>query len=152
MTHRRIWTLLRHAAAMICAATILVTIGEGRQDTPVTVWDGVYTEAQAERGAARYETTCGMCHGADMAGAPGVPGLVGIEFLFFYNEKTVADVFDYVKMNMPPGQQGSLTDQQYADVVAAMMKGNGFPASDTAELSADLQALAQVVILRTQPD
>jgi cytochrome c len=114
-----------------------------------TVWDGVYTTVQAERGATRFAETCAACHGEDMAGGPGIPGVTGIEFMFKYNDKTVGELFDYVKMNMPPGQQGSLTDTQYADVVAAILKGNEFPAGAT-DLPPDAKALEQVRITRAR--
>jgi hypothetical protein len=53
-------------------------------------------------------------------------------------------------MNMPPGQQGTLSDAQYVDVVAATLRRNGFPAGDT-ELPADLAALKTIRILRARP-
>jgi mono/diheme cytochrome c family protein len=115
-----------------------------------TVWDGVYTAAQAERGAKRFEETCAACHGADMAGGPGIPGVTGIEFMFKYNKTSVGELFDYVKQNMPPGQAGSLTDPQYLDVVAVILKGNGFPEGAT-ELPADAGALKAIAITRDKP-
>jgi hypothetical protein len=53
-----------------------------------------------------------------------------------------------MKMNMPPGQGGSLTDPQYVDVVAAVLKGNGFP-EGTADLAPD--ALKGITITKAKP-
>ena len=135
--------LIRAAALVFAAALSTVSA----QDT--TVWDGVYTAAQAERGDKRFADTCASCHGADMAGGPGIPGVTGIEFMFKYNNKTVGELFDYLKENMPPGQQGSLTDAQYLDLTAAILKGNGFPEGST-ELAADAATLKTIRITRAK--
>ncbi len=55
-----------------------VTVGEvaavleGSADAGglASVWDGVYTEAQAGRGRAAYTGACGLCHGRRLNGAP----------------------------------------------------------------------------------
>ena len=133
-------------AALMFAATVTTsTLAQEKN-----AWSGVYTAAQAERGMKRYEENCGACHGADLMGGPGVPGLAGAEFLFNYNNLTAADVFDFVKKNMPPGQQGSLNDQQYIDIVAAMFKANEFAAGET-ELAPDVAALKAIKITRAKP-
>jgi mono/diheme cytochrome c family protein len=137
-------TLLIPAAALFTAAL------SGAHAQEKTAWDGVYSTAQAERGDKRYADACAPCHGADMAGGPGIPGLTGIEFMFKYNNKPVAELFDYMKANMPPGQSGSLTDPQYADVVAAVLKGNGFPEGPT-ELASSAEALKGIFITRVKP-
>ena len=38
------------------------------QETSRSIWDGVYTEAQAKRGAAIYSAECAGCHGLDLTG------------------------------------------------------------------------------------
>src|SRR5690606_33518073 len=35
-----------------------------------SIWDGVYTEAQAELGASVFPGPCGLCHGSRLNGAP----------------------------------------------------------------------------------
>lgn len=116
-----------------------------------TVWDGVYTEAQAQRGTKVYADQCSTCHGAEMKGGPGIPGLVGPEFQFSWNKKPVGGIFDYAKMFMPPGQSGSLTDQQYVDIVAAILQNNRFPPSPTAELPTTKSDLDAITFIDTKP-
>src|SRR5262249_12281532 len=41
------------------------------QDPAKTVADGVYTDAQASRGATAYEAACAGCHRADLGGGTG---------------------------------------------------------------------------------
>jgi len=136
------------AAAFI--ATAAATLGA--QEKPArTVWDGVYTEAQAQRGTKLYSDNCSACHGAEMKGGPGAPGLAGPEFQFSWDKKSVGQLFDYAKMFMPPGQQGSLSDAQYTEIVAALLKGNGLPASETAELPGAKADLDAITILGSKP-
>jgi hypothetical protein len=82
-----------------------------------------------------------------MRGAPGTSALAGPEFLFGWDGKTVGDLFDNVRTEMPPGQAGTLTDQQYADVLAAIFKQNDFPAGDV-ELLPERKALGTFLITR----
>ena len=114
----------------------------------VTVWSGVYSAAQAERGEKRYADQCATCHGAEMAGGAGIPGLAGVEFLFGWNNRSLAELLDYLKQNMPPTQPGVLSDAQYADVIAAMLKANKFPAAASGEMPTDRAGLGPIRITR----
>jgi len=106
-----------------------------------TVWDGVYTEAQAARGMAAYGPSCGGCH----ALAPeGRAPLVGDAFWKSFAQKSVADLLEFVSDNMPNGSPHSLSDPAYADIVALMLKSNGFPAGKT-ELERNNSANVQIV-------
>src|ERR1700742_1546547 len=69
-----------------------------------------FSAAQADRGAATYKDNCALCHGEDMSGGAGIPALNGPDFAFGYKGKPAQALFDYVRMNMPPGGAGSLTD------------------------------------------
>jgi len=106
-----------------------------------TVWDGVYTEAQAERGMKAYGQSCAGCH----ALAPeGKAPLVGDSFWKSFSQKTVGDLLEFVTANMPNGKPGSLDAGSYQDIVAVMLKSNGFPAGTT-ELAANTAAGVQIV-------
>jgi mono/diheme cytochrome c family protein len=108
---------------------------------------GVYSEAQAERGAQVYESHCIACHAAGMNGGPGAPPLTGRIFLVGWQAETVGTLYDYLKTTMPTGAAGTLSDQQYADALALILKTNGFPTSaDGAELAPDPAALAAIAI------
>ena len=50
---------------------------EGLEETGamISVWDGVFTEAQVNRGQTVYEGACGMCHGRRLNGAPDDPDM-----------------------------------------------------------------------------
>ena len=110
--------------------------------------DGIYTGAQAERGLTIYTDHCEMCHAPNFTGNPGAPPLTGLEFLFNWDGMSMAALLDYVKTMMPPGEVGSLSDQEYVDVVATVLQANGFPAEDSAELPTDPDALAGLAFQR----
>jgi mono/diheme cytochrome c family protein len=118
---------------------------------PRTVWDGVYTEPQAERGGKLYAEHCASCHGAEMMAGAGAPSLAGPEFTFGWDTKPLGGLFEFVQMSMPPGQAGSLRDQEYADILSALLKRNGFPASTTAELPGGKAELDQVTFVTDKP-
>src|SRR5689334_14947069 len=56
-----------------------------------SVWDGVYTNEQAERGHSVYHGQCEVCHGETLAGGDEVPPLAGAQFLSNWNGLTVGD-------------------------------------------------------------
>lgn len=106
-----------------------------------TVWDGVYTEAQATRGTTAFGQSCASCH---VLTAEGRAPLAGDPFWKSFAQKSVGDLFDFVKTYMPNGAPGSLSEPTYNDIVALILKSNGFPAG-TAELAHSTIADAQIV-------
>ena len=106
-----------------------------------TVWDGAYTEAQAARGVAPFGQSCAGCH---VLTAEGRAPLVGNPFWKSFAQKSVADLLDFVSKNMPNGTPGSLSEATYQDVVALILKSNGFPAG-SAELDPSAGAAIQIV-------
>ena len=106
-----------------------------------TVWDGVYTESQAARGVTAFGQSCAGCHAL---AAEGKAPLVGDPFWKSFAQKSVGDLFEFVSANMPNGTPGSLDESTYRDIVALMLKSNGFPAG-TAELRRDSMAGVQIV-------
>ncbi|MCH7890579.1 MAG: c-type cytochrome, partial [Gemmatimonadetes bacterium] len=49
--------------------------GLGETGPMASVWDGVFTEAQATVGQAVYPGACGICHGRRLNGAPEDPDM-----------------------------------------------------------------------------
>jgi mono/diheme cytochrome c family protein len=139
--------LLTLTATALLLVTLVATTGRTQGFTSNT-WDGVFTEEQAERGMALAETNCVMCHAANLRGGPGAPPIAGSEFLFVWSTQSVNSLFEYLKLNMPPVDPGGLSDQEYTDIVAAILSSSGFPAGET-ELPTE--GLSSIQILRTQP-
>jgi mono/diheme cytochrome c family protein len=137
---RGIAGLLLIASATAClmiAQTGTIQTGTPRR----TVWDGVYTEAQAARGMTAFGQSCAGCHAL---AAQGKAPLVGDAFWKSFAQKNVGDVLEFVSVNMPNGTPGSLSEPTYRDIVALMLKSNGFPAGTT-ELEANTSANVPIV-------
>jgi len=96
--------------------------------TSASVLDGVYTEAQATRGQGQYGQNCAACHGSGLTGNGEAPALVGAEFISDWAGLTLGDLFDRIKNTMPQDNPGKLSRDQYADILAFLMKENGYPA------------------------
>ena len=95
-----------------------------------TVWDGVYTEAQAARGEALYGDKCAKCHGPDLSGGDA-PSLVGSEFGGNWDDLSLSDLADRVRISMPQDNPQSLSREQVADLISLILKGNSVPAGTT---------------------
>jgi S-disulfanyl-L-cysteine oxidoreductase SoxD len=102
----------------------------GAKPTPMkSVNEGVYTTAQAERGASIFKTSCTACHDtARFTGHDFVSGWVG---------KPIHELYETIHSTMPEDKPGSLTRQQYADVIAFFLRLNGYPAGKVELPTAD---------------
>jgi mono/diheme cytochrome c family protein len=130
-------------AAVVAGVAAAVTEPAAAQQNK-TVWDGVYTEQQAARGALSFATYCARCHDSvPNDGEEGRP-LAGRAFWQSYRESTVDHLLDYVSRNMPNGAGGTLSTNTYADLVAFILSRNDLPAGD-AELTKDSAAGVQII-------
>jgi len=121
-------------------ATTLVTAQDAKPTGP-TVWDGVFTDAQADRATGIFSQSCERCHTLT---SEGTRPLSGDKFWEGYTQKTVGDLLNFVKTNMPNGQGGSLPGPTYNDLVALILKSNGFPAGKT-EVTPETVANVQII-------
>jgi mono/diheme cytochrome c family protein/sugar lactone lactonase YvrE len=115
-----------------------------------SVWSGVYTQTQAQRGAEAYAQSCQACHGAQLNGVGEAKPLAGPEFLASWNGLTVGDLFERMRTTMPMSAPRSLAREAYADILAYLLKFNGFPAGSS-ELAARGEALAAIRIDAWRP-
>ena len=108
-----------------------VTQFSARAEQSKSVWDGVFTKEQAARGAAQYKTMCSECHGVDLGGDGFAPALSGSDFMGNWTDLSVGDLFERIRISMPPSDPGSVTPAQKADLVAHLMNANKFPVGQT---------------------
>ena len=118
-------------------------LGLAAAQSPSSVRDGVYSDAQAGRGAALYQTACASCHGDKLQGKGPTPALVGSDFVMDWTGMTVGDLFDKMQASMPADKPGSLSREQNANLVAYLLSVNKFP-SGAAELSSDAEQLKKI--------
>ncbi|QUD86733.1 c-type cytochrome [Phenylobacterium montanum] len=135
------------AAAGVLALVVRAPLAE---DGSKTTWDGIYTEAQAQRGQAAYTASCMKCHGPQLTGTGEAKPLAGPEFLSSWSGLTMGDLFDRVRTTMPLDAPKSLDAQSYADILAYVLKFNGFPAGQ-GELDRRAEVLAGVRIEAFKP-
>ena len=136
-----------------CAAARVVT-----PVTPVTVsaqgaksqWEGVYTVEQAKRGEKLYADKCSSCHGPDMNGGEMAPGLTGGEFTSNWNDLSLGDLFERMRISMPQNAPGSLSRQDNADILAYMLNKGNYPPGTT-ELPTQTEALNGVKFVAVKP-
>lgn len=140
-------------AAIVIVAGSLAALGGAvqAQSAAKSVWDGIYSEEQASRGAGVYSQRCGACHGVAMNGTGEAPALTGGEFVSHYDQMTVGDLYDRVRVTMPQNDPGALSRDEYADVVAFLLKQNGFPAGGAA-LDKRSEVLATIGFTAQKPD
>lgn len=91
---------------------LMVASAAGAQTT-----SSLYTDAQAQSGAALYTQHCAMCHGAAIPGRTfAKPG----------TNASIGGIFGIMVTNMPLNQPGSLTQEQYVDIMAYALQKNGY--------------------------
>jgi hypothetical protein len=116
----------------------------------VSTWSGVYTDEQAKNGTQGYTKACAECHLEDMAGDGFAPPLKGPEFMNNWNSLTVGDLFERIRISMPPSDPNSVTAKEKADIVAYILKAAGFPAGTT-ELASQTEPLKAIKFEATKP-
>jgi len=131
------------AACVVFAAVALA------QSSGASVWDGVFTEEQVKRGSASYQRECSNCHGAALEGGDMTPPLVGGGFTSNWNDLTLGDLSERIRLTMPLDSPGKLSRQQNVDVIAFILKTNAWP-SGTTELPPEVGTLKQIKIQATK--
>jgi len=136
------FTTQRTVGAAALFLVILARVALTAQAPAKTVWDGAYTDAQADRAKGEFSSTCARCHTLTPDGARP---LVGPEFWRVNTQKTVGDLLKFVSTSMPNGRDaGSLSPSAYNDLVALVLRANGFPAGTT-EVTPEAVASIQIV-------
>jgi len=94
-----------------------------------------YTAEQATAGERVFTTVCATCHGRNE--------FVGPIFAMTWMAEPVGSLFEHISTAMPQDRPGSLSAEEYAAVVAYLLRLNGRPAGDR-PLPADAELLARV--------
>lgn len=150
-------TYLRTAWGNSLGAVSAAEVAEasGTPATPAagtgTIWDGIYSEEQAQRGQEVYGGPCGWCHGRRLDGAAddpdmrSAPPIARAKFLRRWEQQSLGSLYAFVRATMPENSPGAMTDQEYVDLIAYMLSVSGAPAGDR-ELPPDPEALATIRI------
>jgi mono/diheme cytochrome c family protein len=136
MTSKLVTLAVLGAVALGLVATWTLTA----QTSGRTIRDGVYTSAQAERGARVFGTICTNCHEISEFTGAGA-------YLEDVEGEPLWETFEFVSSEMPEDDPGSLSLEEYLDVLAYIFSVYGLPSGD-AELDADRDSLETITIVR----
>jgi mono/diheme cytochrome c family protein len=98
---------------------------------------GVYNAAQATRGKDLYAGMCKSCHTA--------ASHTGVAFRKSWDGRSLSELFGYISTKMPKNEPGSLAPEEYADVLAYLLKLNEMP-EGAVELPPDTTVLGAIRI------
>ena len=114
-------------------------------------WDRVYSPQQAKRGETLYVQNCAACHAVDLTGGEIAPALTGGEFAATWNELTLGDLFERIRVSMPQNDPTSLSRAQKADILAYVLSKGGYPDGE-AELPSQTEVLRTISFLAMKPE
>jgi mono/diheme cytochrome c family protein len=126
---RQHWLFAATAAILFAAPRSVV--GQAR----VTTKTGVYSLPQASRGQDVYVGYCKSCHTPESHAGP--------VFNATWNGKKLSELFAYIRERMPKNEPASLSDEEYADVLAYLLKLNRMP-NGKSELPSDSAKLGRI--------
>ena len=136
-------------AAVETASGVGAAFPAAVQETTSSTLDGVFSSAQASRGQQVYDQNCASCHGHGLRGGEMAPSVAGADFIVWWTEVSVGDLFDRIKLTMPEDGPGRLSDQEYTDVVAYLLDRNAYPAGEN-ELSTDKAEMDRILIVAAE--
>jgi mono/diheme cytochrome c family protein len=99
--------------------------------------DRVYSAAQALQGRDIYAGRCQSCHTAISHTGP--------PFRTNWDKRLLMELFDYMVEKMPKDSPGTLTTEEYTQVLAYILRMNGMPAGPD-DLPSDKAALKAIRI------
>jgi alcohol dehydrogenase (cytochrome c) len=117
MTRTRARVFLTAIAVIAVAAMSASAQQPARSDSP--------TAEQFNAGRAAYLANCATCHMPDLRGSNEALPLAGLNFMNTWRSRTTRDLFNKISTSMPPGQAGSLGEQDVVAIVAFILQSNG---------------------------
>jgi len=137
--------ILLGAVALVAVTSTSALRAQAAATPTKSVNDGVFTAEQAKRGEETFTKECSSCHGNDLSGDGFAPALSGSDFMSNWNDLSVGDLFDRIRISMPPNGPSNVTPAQKADIVSHILNFNKFPAGKT-ELEPKTEVLKQIKI------
>jgi mono/diheme cytochrome c family protein len=111
-----------------------------------TIWDGVFTEQQAQRGQQVYQRACAACHLDTLQGDTVSPPLIGSGFIARFTGQSAHEMVQNLRGSMPQNAPDSLGDRAYIDLVSYLLKQNGSK-TGALELPLDVAELEKIAIV-----
>lgn len=111
--------------------------GQQASDGLQSTMTGVYTASQAMRGEETYMAICVSCHPAGTYKT--------VNFKASWKDRLLSELYEQVSQKMPKNDPASLSANEYAQVVAYLLKINDVPPGET-ELPPDNDVLKKIRI------
>ena len=92
---------------------------QDNREKMTSVKDGVYSNEQAKRGLKVYKKSCLKCHHPKQFAGPA--------YMDSWAGARIYDLLEVVRRTMPTENPGSLKRDQYAAIIAFLLKINSFP-------------------------
>ena len=105
-------------------------------EDPGTAWDGVYTAEQSRRGERVARLRCFPCHTAEEWGSS--------RFMNLSSRGGLGEVYRIIRSTMPPNNPGGLRDDQYASLLAYILRLRGVTPGET-QLPSDPEELLRII-------
>ena len=122
-------TLSSFALACAMSALCMPLVAQSNDGSTLrSTLDGVYNEAQSNSGSDVYATMCTACHTPESH--------TGTVFYSWWAGLPLSEQFSYISEKMPQDNPGSLSRQEYLQIVAYLLEMNGMPTGST-ELAID---------------
>ncbi len=128
------------SVALLVSALGIAHAAEQPDAVPRDTADGVYTKEQAKRGERTHRRACGHCHIDDFYTGGLIDAWAG---------NTLGALNQLIVNTMPEDRPSSLKPEQYAEIMAFLLKINGFPPGEV-ELPSEDSALAKIIIRRSE--
>lgn len=113
---------MRRVLPALAALCIFPVLASG-QTAPRTTHSGVYSRAQATRGQQVFLTMCKSCHTPESHTSEA--------FVAKWNGRSLSELFQFISDQMPKNEPGSLSPEEYADVLAYVLRLNRIPPGET---------------------
>lgn len=127
----RWWWTIAALAAIASVAPAAQSIGK-----PASA-SGIYSAEQAERGARLFDDRCSACHTTEQ--------FTGPQFILSWGGQPALGLYTLIRTTMPQGSPASLKRQEYADILAFLLRENGLP-DGPGELPSTDAALKKTII------
>jgi len=120
---------------------LLLLFAACSEQQPETTRDGIFTVAQAQRGAGLFEQHCARCH--------SIQEFSGPMFETVWAGTPAAALYMRIANTMPMDQPGSLGNSEVTALMAHIFASNEMP-SGAIPLEADLEWLTGIMIVQAE--
>ncbi len=112
-----------------------------------TIWRGVYSKEEADRGKQTAAKLCGACHGPELRGMPRAPALTGPRFFDRWHDLRLIDLIAWIQSAMPGDHGFFVPAKETREIVGYVLRESGVPAG-AEPISNDVNVLNQILITR----